>query len=262
MGAVRMLLAVFCLAVLPALAANLKLYLKDGSYHVVREYQVEKDRVRFYSVERSEWEEIPLDLVDLVKTQGEVKERQEVLEKETKFLTAEDEAARQQREEVARVPADPGVYRMDGKDLKPIKQAEAKAVTNKGRNILKVLSPLPIVAGKQTVEIDGESSSNVLADPQPEFYFRLAFPERFAILKLSPKKGARVVQTWQIMPVTNEIVEEQEIIPTLNREPDSGLYKIWPTEPLKPGEYAVVEYSAGQRNIQIWDFAYRPAAKP
>jgi len=262
MGAVRTLVAVFCLAVLSALAANLKLYLKDGSYHVVREYQVEKDRVRFYSVERSEWEEIPLDLVDLVRTQGEVKERQEVLEKESKILTAEDEAERQQREEVARVPTDPGVYRVDGKDLKPIQQAEAKAVTNKGRNILKVLSPLPIVAGKQTVEIDGEGSSNVLADPQPEFYFRLAFPERFAIVKLSSKKGARVVQTWQIMPVTNEIVEEQEIVPTLNRQLVSDLYKIWPTDPLKPGEYAVVEYSAGQRNIQIWDFAYRPAAKP
>ena len=88
-------------------------------------------------------------------------------------------------------------------------------------------------------------------------------PERFAIFKLSAKKGVRVVQTWQIMPVTNEIIEEQEVMP----DPATGssttnLYKIWPTEPLKPGEYAVVEYTAGQRNIQVWDFAYRPAGKP
>jgi hypothetical protein len=262
MGAVKTLVEIFCLAVLSALAANLKLYLKDGTYHVVREYQVEKDRVRFYSVERSEWEEIPLDLVDLVRTKAELTERQEALEKESKILTAEDQAERAQREELARVPVDPGVYWADGKEVKPIQQAEAKAVTNKSRNILKVLSPLPVVAGKATVELDGESSSNVFTNPQPEFYFRLAFPERFAIVKLSVKKGARVVQTWQIMPVTNETIEEQEIIPTLNRQLDSDLYKIWPTDPLKPGEYAVVEYSAGQRNIQIWDFAYRPAAKP
>jgi hypothetical protein len=65
MGAVRMLLAVLCLAFLPVLAANLRLYLKDGGYQVVREYQVQSDRVRFYSVERSEWEEVPLDLARL-----------------------------------------------------------------------------------------------------------------------------------------------------------------------------------------------------
>lgn len=257
-----MLLAVFCLAVLSALAANLKLYLKDGSYHVVREYQVEKDRVRFYSVERSEWEEIPLELVDLVRTKAEVSERQEALEKEATILTAEDEAERQQREEVARVPVDSGVYWVDGKDLKSLKQAEPKAVTDRGRSILKVLSPIPVVAGKATVEIDGERSAIVLPNAQPEFYFRLALPERFAIFKLKSKKGARAVQTWQIMPVTNEIAEEQEIIPTLNRQLASDLYKIWPTDPLKPGEYAVVEYSAGQQNIQIWDFACRPAGKP
>ena len=73
MGAVRRLLVIFCLALLPSLAANVKLYLKDGTYHVVREYEVQADRVRFYSVERSEWEEIPLDLVDLRRTEAEVK---------------------------------------------------------------------------------------------------------------------------------------------------------------------------------------------
>ena len=35
-----------------------KLYLNDGDYHVVREYQVQGDRVRYYSTERGEWEEI------------------------------------------------------------------------------------------------------------------------------------------------------------------------------------------------------------
>ncbi len=39
------LLAILCLMALAALAANLKLYLKDGTYHVVREYKVASDRV-------------------------------------------------------------------------------------------------------------------------------------------------------------------------------------------------------------------------
>ena len=52
-------------------AANVKLYLKDGTYHVVREYQVQTDRVHFYSIERSQWEDIPLDLVDLKRSESE-----------------------------------------------------------------------------------------------------------------------------------------------------------------------------------------------
>ena len=53
-----------------AFAANIKLYLKDGNFHLVREYKVERDRVHFYSVERSQWEDIPLELVDLKRTRG------------------------------------------------------------------------------------------------------------------------------------------------------------------------------------------------
>ncbi len=45
-----------------------KLMLKDGSFQLVREYQIEGDRVRYYSVDSSQWEEMPADLVDWDKT--------------------------------------------------------------------------------------------------------------------------------------------------------------------------------------------------
>ena len=41
-----------------------KLILKDGSYQIVREYQVNGDRVRYFSEERGDWEELPAAMVD------------------------------------------------------------------------------------------------------------------------------------------------------------------------------------------------------
>jgi hypothetical protein len=76
----KYLLALLIVAV--AWAANVKLYLKDGGYHVVREYQVQTDRVHFYSVERSQWEDIPLDLVDLKRTESEAADRKAKLDEE------------------------------------------------------------------------------------------------------------------------------------------------------------------------------------
>src|ERR1700723_3191989 len=41
-----------------------KLMLKDGTFQLVREYHVEGDRVRYYSIEQAQWEEMPESLVD------------------------------------------------------------------------------------------------------------------------------------------------------------------------------------------------------
>ncbi len=251
--------AILLLAACAALAANIKLYLKDGGHHMVREYKVVDDRVRFYSIERSDWEEIPLDLVDLKRTEGEIKSRQSAVSDEAKVIEEEDNAEREARRQASRVPYEPGAYWIDGKDVKPLKQAESKVSNNKRRSVLARVMPIPIVAGKANVELDGEASAFVVTGDTPEFYFRLHTEERFGILKLKPAKGVRIVQVWSIVPVTKEIVEEHELIPVFRQQVHEGLYKIWPEKPLAPGEYAVMEYTEGKANIQVWDFAYRPA---
>src|ERR1700683_934918 len=62
-------------ATMRGLPRGKKLMLKDGSFQLVREYQVEGDRVRYYSVDRDGWEEVPAALVDLDKTKAAIKAR-------------------------------------------------------------------------------------------------------------------------------------------------------------------------------------------
>jgi hypothetical protein len=253
---------VFLITALIASAATIRLYLKDGDYQLVREYQVLQDRVRYYSTERGAWEEIPLELVDLNKTVSEIKKRDAEMKEETQALAIEEKAEREREAEVARVPVETGVYLIDGKDLRAIKPAETKVVGNKRRSILKVMSPIPIVSGKGTLEIDGERSANVVNTATPEFYIRLSAEDRFRILRLGAHKGNRVVEKFDIVPVTNEIVEDQDEVEIFRQQVGDALYKIWPMKALEPGEYAVIEGTPatnGSINLQVWDFSYAPA---
>ncbi len=252
-------LIVLLLAAVTALAANFRLYLKDGTYHIVREYQVQGDRVHFYSAERSDWEDIPVSLVDLKRTETEKQERQETIQKEAAEIAAEDKFEREQREERERIPVETGVYLVNGQQVQTLKQGESKAVNKKSRSILKRLSPIPMIAGKTTVELDGEHSANIVASNRPEFYFRIDREENFGIVKMLPKKGVRVVQEWEIVPVSNEVIEKEDDVKIFRKQVADRLYKIWPEEPLAPGEYAVIEYSPGERNVQTWDFSCQPA---
>jgi hypothetical protein len=257
----RAVFAIFAFS-LAALAANVKLYLTDGSYQIVREYKILSDRVRYYSIERSDWEEVPLDLVDLKKTESEATARQAEIEKDAKALTEEENAEKEVRKEVQRIPQDPGVYWIDGSQTKVIANAESTVRTDKGRSILSKLAPIPVISGRGTVEIKGAHSANIFTNPEQEFYLQLSEKERFGIARLaSGKGGVRVVENLTIVPVTKDVEEEVDLLPEFHKQltNDGLLYKIWPRTALAPGEYAIVEYTEGKMNIQIWDFAIKAA---
>jgi hypothetical protein len=239
-------------------AANFKLYLKDGTYQIVREYQVETDRVRYYSVERSEWEEIPAEMVDLKRTESEVADRKKTVEKEQEIVAQENAAEREVRAEVNQIPQNPGVYWVDGKETKALKAGEVAVHSDKGRRILQALSPIPAVTGKATLEMTGAHSANIFTDPEQEFFIQLSEPEGFGIVKLTTKGAIRIVENLTYNPVDKtQVDEERTAVEILHRQVADDLYKIWPKDPLPPGEYAVVEYTDGKVNIQCFDFAIK-----
>jgi hypothetical protein len=259
----RRVLAVLLLFSVSAIAANVRLYLKDSTYHIVREYAVQEDRVHFYSVERSDWEDIPLALVDLKRTEAEIAAHKSSIAEETKMAAAEEKVEHELAHEKSKIPQDPGVYQLiDGKELRILRLAESKLHTDRRRSVLKAVSPIPLVSGKATVEVDKPRSSYNVETDTPEFYIQLSAEQRFAIIRLTPHGNVRIAEKVTIVPITKEAVEEPDEVEIFRKQLDpNGLYKIWPQKPLTPGEYAVVENTPGKLNMQIWDFTWEPGAK-
>ncbi|HEY4087229.1 MAG TPA: hypothetical protein VGM43_14890 [Bryobacteraceae bacterium] len=251
----RRVLLGFVLFLLPLAAANVKLYTTDGDFQLVREYQVNGDRVRYYSADRNEWEEIPVSLVDLKKTEKEAGARQADLDRRAREFDAEEQAARAERAELAKIPQDSGVYRIENEAVRTFPVADITVHTSKGRSILKVLTPVPIIAGKATVELNGEHSANLVSENRPEFYFRLSKQQSFGLVQVTPGKGIRVLEEVEIVPVTKENLETRTLVPIFTKQLDGDdFYKVWPQEPLKPGEYAWIEYTESKIELRVWDF--------
>ena len=254
----------FFLAACLLFGDTFKLFLKDGGYHLVREYHVEGDRVRFYSTERSQWEEMPEALVDLQKTEQARNARQQEQKQVAREQDEEDQALRALRKEIDSIPMDPGGYYQRDGQIKALKLADYQVVTSKKRRTLQILSPIPLVPGKASVVIKGSHSDFVVNELRPSFYMRLAKEERFGIIRLTPNKDARVVEDIAIVPVSKQAMEERKQMDTFDQQLAEGLYKVWPEKPLEPGEYALVEFSDTEDTedveLMVWDFAVAQGA--
>ena len=241
---------------LPLWGQKLKLYLREGGNLTVKEYEVVEDRVRYYSLERSKWEAIPLALVDLDRTRRGV-ERQTARRKERAQQDRVERAARRKgRTELHRVPLEDGVYYSGSDRVVLIEQAELTIDASKKRVFLQVLAPVPLLS-KSTVEVEGTQAKLLVGNANPMFYVRLEQITRLAIVRLKDKKKSRLVQTLQKMPQQTELLAEQEELEVFRQQLAPRVYKIWPTELIPPGNYAVVEFDRGGENLRVWDFTYR-----
>lgn len=254
-GSMHLRVLILALALLaPLSGARIKLYLAGGGDLLVSEYAVEGDRVRYYSVERSAWEVIPLQLVNLERTQREQERTEAVRQVRRKQEQALRAAERRARTELHRVPLEDGVYYLKGNEIVPVQQAELIENNSKTATLLRVLSPLP-TADKMTLEVEGPTSAFVAEDNRPMFYVRLEKISRLEILRLKAKSKRREVQVIQTIPESKEVIETHEAVEIFRQQLAPHVYKVWSVEPLQTGDYAVIEYTSGEANLRVWDFS-------
>jgi len=249
-----------------------KLVLKDGSFQIVRSYQRQGDRVRYYSVERSAWEEIPADLVDwaaTAKAEADDAKKEKDLEEKARTARAAEIAADidvgSSIEVVPGVflPETEGIYALQDKRLLPLAQSQATLKTSKGQVAKQILVPIPVVHSKRIVLVSGKHAALRLTTPQPEFYFRTADkrePE-MEMIRTTVKGDAR-----QLAVISKDIAgdedEKRNYIVTQKWKVANGVYRFTIDQALEPGEYALAEILPDGMDLYVWDFGIDPPGTP
>ena len=143
-----------------------RLILKDGSYQLVTKYEVKGERVRYFSAEREEWEELPSSLVDWPATDKFEKDRATSasapeavqLDKEFQQEKEREETEQPQVAPGLRLPQDSGVFLLEtyegGPQLVEIQQNEGDINQNRKSNMLRAAIN-PLAGAKATIELEG-----------------------------------------------------------------------------------------------------------
>ena len=257
--------ALALLACAPALQAQqLSLYLTDGTRLAVREFEILDSRVRYFSTDRGQWEEVPSEIVDMTRTDAHNRRERAKASVREEQERRERQAERRARTELHAVPLDNGVYYLRGGEPVPLEQAFWDIGRSKKRGVLNVIAPVPLMAGKQTLSIKGLQAKTVTSGDKPAFYLRLDSFSRFGISRVEPEKGRgrRVVQRIYTVPKAEEQFENQDEVEVFRQQLAPLVYKIWPVDPLPDGEYAVVDFTTGKSDLRVWDFSHRSAPAP
>lgn len=151
----------------PAHEQTRRLILKDGSYQLITKYEVKGERVRYYSSEREDWEELPNSLVDWPATEQYEKDRASAatapaaveLEKESE--KDQPEVAESEQPQVApglRLPGGSGVFLLDTFQGEPqldeIQQTAGDVTRSAKGNIFRD-AMTPIAGAKAVISLDG-----------------------------------------------------------------------------------------------------------
>jgi hypothetical protein len=248
-----------------ALPKGKKIILKDGTYQLAREYSLEGDRVRYWSVESSQWEEIPASLVDWDAThKSEAEQAARDAELKAK-IRASALAQRTKDIDVDRsLEIKPGIFLPDGvglyaldrnNSIREMKQSTAEVKRSTGREVEKILSGVQLIPSKATMDIPGERAAIRISTAEPEFFMRTVDRRepRFRLLRAQVKGGHRLIDSISIR-FTGEEKHNATDIEIQTWVPATGVYRYTVDERLEPGEYAFVEMTDDGISGYVWDF--------
>src|SRR5271165_3026832 len=168
----------------PVLPRGTRLVLKDGTFQVVREYQRNGDRVRYFSMERGDWEELPSSLVDWDATAQAASDAGKASAAEVEKIHKQEEAKRM--DNVADIdaslqvgsgvflPEGEGMFLVEGKSIRIMDQVASQMKADKLRLLGQILSPVPAVPGKLNLVLPGTHATLRVRTTRPEFYLREA----------------------------------------------------------------------------------------
>jgi len=258
-----------------------KLVLKDGTFQMAREYQRTGERVRYYSAERGDWEELPAAMVDWDAT-GKA-EAAAAKEAEALLQTVHHQQE-EQRTEIpmdvdASLPVAPGIYLpagegmfvVEGKSVTPLEQVGAAIRTDKKQFLKQVISPIPIVPSKRNVEIAGVKAVRRINSERPEFYLREAPPDpdqvsgvrkssrpgetgpEIELVRLKVKGGKRELESIRNL-FGEKISEDRNSVAMQRWDVAKDVYRFTLGERLPAGEYAFAEILPDGVNLYVWDF--------
>jgi hypothetical protein len=249
-----------------------KLMLKDGSFQLVREYAVQGDRVRYYSLDRSQWEEIPADLVDWDATgKAAAQEQQREAAIVAKVHNQEEARLAQPLDidaslEVATgvfLPPGAGLFAFDGKAVLPLPQAETNSKLSKGRFVEQVMVPVPIIPTRHNVSIHGLHAKLRLRTDQPEFYMRTADARSPDMELIRAKAHGENRQIENVDELFGQQRAAGDTISMQRWEIARGVYRFTLSKPLTPGEYALAESIGDEAmSLYVWDFGVEASPAP
>jgi len=273
------------------MARGQKLMLKDGNFQLVREYERKGDRVRYFSLERGSWEEIPAAMVDwdaTAKAQADSEKSSEALlskihaqEEATKIETVLDVDASLQVAPGVFLPPGEGMFAIEGRLVTPLEQVGSQVKTDKKTFLKQVLSPIPIVPGKRNIELLGAKAKVRVNSNALEFYLREAPPDpdrvsslyhssrpgesgpEVELVRATVKGNKRQLESIRSM-FGQDIGAERKSIAINRWEVAASIYRFTLGEALPPGEYALAEILPDGMNLFVWDFGVDgpPTAKP
>jgi hypothetical protein len=161
-----------------------RLILKDGSYQSITKYEIHGERVRYFSTERGEWEEVPKALVDWDATDKFEHDRQEIklapeaveLDKELESERAAERARSPQVAPGLRLPDEGGVFLLDTFENQPqlaeLQQSGGELDKNDKNSKLSVLRAAinPLSGAKQAIELPGAHARTQSHTTIPSLY--------------------------------------------------------------------------------------------